>query len=175
MKPVRQGNRQGPRRRRAFRIRRARSQRAVTLLETVLAIVILSASLLATTALVPTGFFDRTAARAAAGDVVGILQAARREAMVKRCAVHISLTGRSGAQRILVASEPNRHDSGRQQQWSVDPNVSITATPVRLTFLANGHAQQAAAWQVDGGGQQRIVRVQMAGGRILPWPDAGPR
>lgn len=142
------------------------SRRGVTLLEAVLAVVILSVAMVATSLVIGPSFQSATAARISSADVAGRLRLSRQTAIVQQAFVDVELIGRRGRQQLVMTVQPNAFDSGSQSSWLVEPNLQITGTPTKLRFAPTGDADTSLRWTVSAADSQRDIQVQAAGGMI---------
>jgi len=142
------------------------TRHGVTLLEAILAVVVLSTAMVATSMTIGPSFLSSTATRNVVSDEAGLLRLARQEAILKKTPVDVELLGRPGRQRLLLTVQANSFDPGSITPWPVDPLVQITGSPNRIRFLATGDADRSLRWECISGNSQRTVQVQAAGGRI---------
>ncbi|QDS91306.1 hypothetical protein FF011L_00350 [Roseimaritima multifibrata] len=138
----------------------------VTLLETVLAVVILSVAMVATSALVRPGVFASSATRGAAGDAASLLRFARQDAILKRSAVDVELVSKGGVQHLFITVQPNAFDSGSQVLWPLASTVQVTGTPTRIRFLPSGDADSSLRWDLIDDSSRRELQVLAAGGIV---------
>lgn len=139
-------------------------RRGVTLLEAVLAVVILSVAMLATSLVIGPSFQASTTTRISASDAAGLLRLARQHAIAKQAFVDVELTGSRSRQRIVMTVAPNSFDPGTQSSWPVEPTSQITGGPAKIRFAPTGDADLSLHWTVSSGDARREIRVQAAGG-----------
>ncbi len=141
-------------------------RRGVTLLEAVLAVVILSAAMVATSLTIGPSFQASTATRISTSDASGLLRLARQHAIVKQTVVDVELIGRAGRQSIVITVPPNSFDTGSQSAWPIEADLQITGTPSKIRFAPTGDADASLQWTVSAADAQRVIQVQAAGGTI---------
>lgn len=142
------------------------SRRGVTLLEAVLAVVILSVAMVATSLVIGPSFQASTAARISTADAAGRLRLARQTAIAQQAIVDVELVGSRGRQQLVMTVQPNSFDSGSQSSWLVEPKLQITGTPTKLRFAPTGDADTSLRWTVSAADSHRDIQVQAAGGII---------
>ncbi len=138
----------------------------VTLIEVVLAIMIIGAAALATSFAFDAQWTSRRQARASTIDVSRLLSLAHNTAMEKRTTVHVSYSGKVGAGRIDIVEEPGPLTPGRKWSAPLSPSVSVQGQPNPINFLADGSADSALTWQVAAEGVQGEVYVSPIGGAV---------
>ncbi len=138
----------------------------VTLIETIMVIVLLSAAAIVGTIFLDDQWVARRSTSAATGEVEQTLRAARNTAITNQTIVQVRRQRTGGVERLVVTKQAGPFGPERIHTIDLGSDVRLTGTPRAIRFQPTGSADRILEWHINRSSTRGTVNVTPTDGQV---------
>lgn len=138
----------------------------VTLIETIMVIVLLSAAAIASSLMLDGQWVARRSVAAITTEVAETLDAARNTAIANQAAIRVRRLRRGGTEQLLVTEMAGPFGPGRTRTVDLGADVRLRGAPTEIRFQPTGGSNRGLNWTITRSRSRGQVNVSPADGHV---------
>lgn len=147
-------------------VHRANHPRGVTLIETIMVIVLLSAAAIASSMMLDRQWVARRSVAAITGEVAQTLGAARNTAITNQATIRVRRLRRRGIEQLVVTELAGPLGPGRTRTVDLGDDVRLRGAPTEVLFTPTGGSNRGLNWTITRSQSTGQVNVSPADGHV---------
>lgn len=146
--------------------RRHPHRQGVSLIETVMVIVLLSAAAIASSVVLDGQWVAKRGVASVTGEIAQTLSAARNSAITNQAVVRVRHVRRGGIEQLLITEDAGPFGTGRTRTIELGDDTRVRGAPREVRFNPTGNASRGARWTISQSRSMGEVNVSPSDGQI---------
>ena len=138
----------------------------VTLIETIMVIVLLSAGAVAGSMLLDGQWVPKRNVTGATNEIAELLRAARNTAITKQATVRVRRLRRGGIEQLVITEDAGPFGTGRTRTVELGGTIRVAGSPRQIRFNPTGSSNRALRWTVRQSRSAGEVNVSPTDGQV---------